>query len=123
MVVVFPDHTHLLFLQYKIQIEHWDRSVLDINATCANLGQIYLHLLGMYALSGCDTTSYPYDAGDVTALNNMVSENNQGLATMEDVGTPHTELMNEAMPFFLHYTVRNQEHPWNLLATIYSQRR
>ena len=45
-------------LQCKVQIERWDGSVLDINATCADLGQKCLQLLGMHALSGCDTTSY-----------------------------------------------------------------
>ena len=26
-------------MQCKVQMEHWDGSVLDINATCADLGQ------------------------------------------------------------------------------------
>ena len=42
-------------LKCKIQMERWDRIVLDINATCANLGPTCLQLLGMHALSGCDT--------------------------------------------------------------------
>ena len=50
----------------------------------------------------CDTTSYPYGKGKVTALNTMVSENyHQGLATIGVVGTTHTELMNAALPFIL----------------------
>ena len=43
----------------KVQMERWDGMILDINATCANLGPKCLQLLGMHALSGCDTTSYP----------------------------------------------------------------
>ena len=39
VIVVFPDHTHLLFLQCKVYMERWDRSVFEINATCADLGQ------------------------------------------------------------------------------------
>ena len=31
--------------QYKVQMVHLDGSVLDINATCANLGQKFLQLL------------------------------------------------------------------------------
>ena len=46
-------------------MEHWDGSVLDINATYADLGQKCLQLLGMHALSGYDTTSYPYCKGRV----------------------------------------------------------
>ena len=46
-------------LQCKVQMERWDGTILNINATCATLGPKSLQLLGMHALSGCDTTSYP----------------------------------------------------------------
>ena len=72
-------------------MERWDGSVLDIKATCNNLGQKCLHLPGMHALSGCDTTSYPHGKGKVTALNTMLSRNYQGLATVGKVGTTHQE--------------------------------
>ena len=55
----------------------------------------------MHALSGCDTTSYPYDKGNVTALNNMVSGIYQCLAIIGDNDTTHTELMNAAMTSFV----------------------
>ena len=67
MIVVFHDHTHLLFLNARR-----DGSVLDINAICADLGQKCMQLLCMYALSGCDTTSYPYDKG----ISNSFEEDN-----------------------------------------------
>ena len=44
-------------LHCKVQMERWDRSVLDINAICDDLGQKCLLLLCVHALSGCDTTS------------------------------------------------------------------
>ena len=56
-------------MQCKVQIEHWDCSVLDTNATCSDFGQKCLQLPGMFTLSHCDTTSYPYDNGTDTALN------------------------------------------------------
>ena len=99
-----------------------DGSVLDINVTYADLGQKCLQLLGMHALSDCDTTSYPYGKGKVTALNTMVYENYRGLATICDIGTTHTILMNAAMLVFAAIYSKHQEHTWNLLATIYSQR-
>ena len=49
-----------LELLCKLQMERWERTVLYINATCVDLGPKCLQLLGMHALSGCDTTSYPY---------------------------------------------------------------
>ena len=86
-------------------MEHCDGSVIDINGTFADLGQKCLQLLSMHALSGCDTTSYPYGKGRVSSLNAMVhvhvSENYQGLATIDDVVTTHTELINTAMLFFV----------------------
>ena len=72
-------------LQCKVQMECWDGSVLDINVRCADLGQKCLQLLCMHALSGCDTTSYPYGKGNVTALNTMVSRIYQCLAIIGDI--------------------------------------
>ena len=45
-----------------------DGAVLNINQTCAKLGSKCLQLLGMHALTGCDTTSFPYNKGKVSAL-------------------------------------------------------
>ena len=39
-----------------IQMEKWNGVVLDINSTCASLGQaLYSQLLGAHTLSGCDS--------------------------------------------------------------------
>ena len=88
-------------LQCKVQLERWDGSVFDTNAICADLGQKCLQLLCMHALSGCDKTSYPYDEGNVTALNTMVSGIYQCLAIIGGIDTTHTELMNAAMLSFV----------------------
>ena len=37
-------------LKCKVQMERWDGTVLDNNATCADLGPKCLQLLGMHAL-------------------------------------------------------------------------
>ena len=56
-------------MQCKVQMGRWDGSVLDTNATCPDFGQKGLQLLpGMLTLSHYDSTSYPYDKGNVTAL-------------------------------------------------------
>ena len=59
-------------VQCKVQMEHWDGSVLDINATCTSLGQKCLQLQGIP--SHYDTTSYHYRKGKVTALNILYPE-------------------------------------------------
>ena len=88
-------------LQCNVQMECWDGSVLDINTICADLGQKCLQILCMHALNVCDTTSYPYGKGNVTALNTMVSGIYQCLAIIGDIDTTHTQLMNATMPSFV----------------------
>jgi len=46
-------------LHYSVQMERWNGVVVDINATCTELGPKCLQLMGLHALSGCDTVSYP----------------------------------------------------------------
>ena len=46
-------------IQKNIQMEKWDGTVLDINATVDKLGDKCGQLLGMHALSRCGTVSYP----------------------------------------------------------------
>ena len=80
-----------LELLCKVQMERWDRMVLNINATCADLGPKCLQLLGMHALSGCNTTSYPYDKGKISALNTLLAQEFSGLAdVLGKVDTMHT---------------------------------
>ena len=61
---------NLADMQCKVQIERWDGSLLDSNAACSDFGQKCLQLPGMLTLvCHCDTTSYPFGKGNVTALN------------------------------------------------------
>lgn len=84
----------------KVQMERWDGMILDINATCANLGPKCLQLLGMHALSGCDTTSYPYCKGKIRALNTLLSGEFPGLADIGEISMTETGLFQAALPFF-----------------------
>ena len=63
---------HRAALQYKARMERWNGTVLDINATCTELGSKGLHLLGVHALSGCDMTSYLYGIGKTRSLNTLL---------------------------------------------------
>ena len=51
-----------------VQLEKWDGTLLNINETCKQLGSKCLQMLGMHALSGCDTVSYPYGKGKASAV-------------------------------------------------------
>ena len=60
----------------SVQMEKWDGVVLDINATCANLGDtLCSQLLGAHAITGCDTVSYPFGKGKATVLKIMKKDN------------------------------------------------
>ena len=77
----------------NVQMERWDGTVLDINATCADLGPQCLQLLGMHAISGCDTTSYPYAKGKFSALKTMFLTRFNKIATQ---GAPQMAVDKEA---------------------------
>ena len=50
-------------------MEKWNGDVLDVNKTIAQLGpRKCSQLIGLHALSGCDTVSYPFGKGKKSAL-------------------------------------------------------
>ena len=58
-------------LHCSVQMERWNGVVVDINATCTELGPKCLHLMGMHVLGGCDAVSYPFSRGKISAVNNL----------------------------------------------------
>ena len=89
-------------LRCRVQMERWDGTVLDINATCTNLGPKCLQLLGMHAISGCDTTSYPYGKGKLSALHTLMAGDFPGLAdVLGEVNVSQAELLEATKPYFL----------------------
>ena len=109
-------------IQCKVQMERWDGTILDINVTSAHLRPKCLQFLGMHALSGCDTTSYPYGEGKISALNTLLSGDFPGLAdVLGEVGTPLASLMDGAKTFLVLCMVSCRKHPWSLLASHSSQ--
>ena len=67
-----------------MQFEKWGHTVLDVNATVAALGAKCQDLLGMYALSGCDTVSFPRGKGKLTALKVIQNNDIAGLDTVPE---------------------------------------
>ena len=61
-------------------MEKWNGVLLDINATCASLGEaLCSQLLGAHALSGCDTVSFLFGKGKISALKILSAGNFPGL--------------------------------------------
>ena len=56
-----------------------DGVVWNINATSAQLGHHWRQILGIYYLTGSETTSYMYGKGKLSALNSMRDGNFPGL--------------------------------------------
>lgn len=82
-------------------MEPWDETVLNNNSTCAQLGPKCLQLLGMHAVSGCDTTSHPFSKGKISALKTLTTGNFPGLSNvMGDVAATHEDLLEVANTFF-----------------------
>ena len=55
-----------------VQMEKWDGVVLDVNATCANLGStVCSQQHGAHAITGCDTVSYPFGKGKASMLKTL----------------------------------------------------
>ena len=86
----------------KVQMEKWNGDVLDVNETVRRLGpRKCSQLLGLHALSGCDTVSYPYGKGKPSALK-VLEVDIPGLD--EVLGQPeatHAQLKATADSFFL----------------------
>ena len=59
----------MTLLHSAVQMERWNGVVIDIHATCLLLGVKCLQLPGMHAIIGCDTVSYPFIKGKISALN------------------------------------------------------
>src|SRR6218665_1327694 len=56
-------------LDAQVSMRKYTGQVIDINATASKLGSKCHDLLTINALSGCDTTSYPFGKGKVSAVN------------------------------------------------------
>ena len=75
-------------------MERWNGVVVDINATCTELGPKCLQLMGMHVLSGCDTLSYPFNKGKISALNNLQAGDFHGLyQVLGEADATHSDLM------------------------------
>ena len=84
-----------------VQMEKWYGSVLNINKTAAALGSKSLQLLVMHAVTGCDTVSYPFNKGKLTALNKLQECDFPGLYSVigEEKAT-HKDLLKTGQQFF-----------------------
>ena len=86
-------------LHCSVQMERWNGEVVDINATCTELGPKCLQLMGIHVLSGCDTVSYHFNK--ISALNILQAGDFPGLyQVLGEEDTTHSDLMETGQRFF-----------------------
>ena len=97
-------------------MERWERIVFDVNAICANLVGNVCSCLVYILLSGRDATSYPYDKGMLTVLNNLIVRDYPGLDNV--LGEGSIKLANmQQNPSELLYMISCDRPSWSLLAS------
>ena len=86
----------------NILTEKWNGDVLDVSKTIEQLGpRKCSQLLGLHALSGCDTVSYPFGKGKKSALN-LLEIDIAGLdQVLGQLGATHAQLKATAHSYFL----------------------
>ena len=86
----------------KIQMKKWSGDVLDINETVQRLGpKKCSQLLGIHALSGCDTVSYPFGKGKKSALRLLETDIPGFDQVLGQPGATNAQLQETAYTFFL----------------------
>ena len=102
----------------RVQLDRWYGAILNINESSSLLGATSLQLLGMHALSGCDTVSYPFGHGKATALKVLKSVDHSGLYTVfGEQSANHQQLLETGANLFARsvvllqarYTQKGQE--------------
>ena len=109
-----------------VQMEKWDGTILDIlNATVRTLGEKCQGLLGMHALSGCDSVSYSCGKGKVTALKVLLGSAMSGLNTVPaEADATHSDLKHTGTEFSLAlYGMKKAQSLSNARYQIYRQRK
>ena len=102
VLLVYWTWRYDLQVRVAVQMTKWDGVVLDINATCANLGDtVYSQLLGGHAVSGCDTVSYPFGKSKAYVLKTPNAGNFPGLFNvLGEESSTHADLMAVGQEFF-----------------------
>ena len=77
-----------------------DGRIININETVAKLGNKSKDILSLHALTGCDTVSYPFGKGKMTAVN-MLMKSDLNLEHMCLVHTSSEEFLRIGTAFLV----------------------
>ena len=109
MLLVFWMWMNQLVDKCQMQMDRCDGAVLNINQTCTALGSKCLQLLEMLPLTGCDTTSFPFNKGKVSALRVLEAGYFPGLFhVLREEDAMQWDLLQVGLSYFLLCTVRSE---------------
>ena len=92
-----------MHVSVKIDMQKWNGDILDINETVRRLGpRKCSQLLGVHALSGCDTVSYPFGKGKLSALKALETDISALNEVLKQLNVTKVQLQKTACTFFLH---------------------
>lgn len=83
----------------QITLKRFDGKCIDINLTALALGEHCLQLLPLHVATGCDTVSYPFGKGKVTAVN-LMKKGKLDLSILGEPSTSEDELMSAGHHLF-----------------------
>jgi hypothetical protein len=86
----------------SITLKKMNGKLININEVCRKLGPKCIEVLGLHALTGCDTTSYPYGKGKVSALNILKNHDSIGLQIIGDPLACQEEVLAVGRQFFCY---------------------
>ena len=107
----------------QVSMRKYDGKIIDISATALKLGDKCFDLLAVHALSGCDTVSYPFGKGKISALN-MLLKLDLNLQVFSELDAEEVDWMKAGMDFLSYlYCGKIVESLNNLRYTLFSKKK
>ena len=88
-------------LDIQLFMKKNDGKYIDIRKTAMALAEKCLELPSLHALTGCDSVSYPFKKGKVTAVHVLMKNSNLQLNKIGDTETPKQVMLNTGKAFFV----------------------
>ena len=80
-------------------MKKFDGKTIDINSTARALGENCQQLLPLHIATGCDTVSYPFGKGKVTAVN-LMKKGKLDLGVIGEASTSEDQLISAGCQLF-----------------------
>lgn len=86
----------------QVTMRKYSGEIIDINATTLELKSKCYDLLALHALSGCDTVSYPFGKGKISAVN-MLLKSDLDLNVFADPDANESDWMQAGLQFISRF--------------------